>query len=68
MSSQRRKRALEKEAGIPPNQGGSDEVIEVNDAIASGAEDDDFMDDVDEPLDVQRVEAQEPTSSMHEPA
>ena len=68
MSSQRRKRALQKEAGKPPNQGGLDEVMEVNDAIASGAEDGDFMDDVDEPLAVQRVEAPEPTSGMNEPA
>jgi hypothetical protein len=56
MSSQRIRRPLQKqphEAGQSLNQ---EEVDEVAEGIGSGAYDDDFMDDVDEPLSIQRAD------------
>ena len=55
MYSQRIRRALQKQ---PPKEGQSlnqEEVAEVAEGIGSGANDDGFMDDVDEPLSVQRA-------------
>ena len=56
MSSQRIHRALQKQ---PPEEGQSlnhEEVVKVAEGIRSGADDDSFMDDVDEPLSVHRAD------------